>query len=155
MTGLARVPYAGGQVFGLLARRAGGFHVRYPRDGRHVEANLSKQVLAEIEPRGRVRTIYTMSSGKPSTPTVVGHFQVYSKTPGVNSEGMVDSNYFIRGYAIHGYPEVPTYAASHGCLRVPIPDAPAIYAWVQTGTPVDVYDDYGGGSRNVSSHAGP
>ena len=36
---------------------------------------------------------------------------------------MVDSNYFIRGYAIHGYAEVPTYAASHGCLRVPIPDA--------------------------------
>ena len=84
-------------------------------------------MLAEIEPGGRVRTIYTMSSGKPSTPTVIGHFRVYSKTPGTNSEGMVDSNYFIRGYAIHGYAEVPTYAASHGCLRVPIPDAAAIY----------------------------
>jgi L,D-transpeptidase catalytic domain len=155
MTGLARVPYAGAQVWGLLARRAGGFHVRYPGDGRHVEADLTRQVLAEIEPGGRVRTLYTMSSGKPSTPTVIGRFQVYSKTPGFNSEGMFDSNYFIRGYAIHGYAEVPTYAASHGCLRVPIPDAPAIYAWVQTGTPVDVYNDYGGGSHNVSSHAGP
>jgi lipoprotein-anchoring transpeptidase ErfK/SrfK len=118
--------------------------VRDPRAGRHVEANLTKQVLAEIEPGGRVRAIYTMSSGKPSTPTVLGRFQVYLKTPGVNSEGMVDSNYFIRGYAIHGYPEVPTYAASHGCLRVPIPDAPAIYAWVHTGTPVDVYDEGAG-----------
>ena len=68
-----------------------------------------------------------MSSGKPSTPTVIGRFRVYTKTPGVNSEGMVDSNYFIRGYAIHGYAEVPTYAASHGCLRIPIPDAPAVY----------------------------
>jgi lipoprotein-anchoring transpeptidase ErfK/SrfK len=101
---------------------------------------LSKQVLAEIEPGGRVRTIYTMSSGKPSTPTVLGRFQVYLKTPGINSEGMVDSNYFIRGYAIHGYAEVPTYAASHGCLRVPIPDAAEIYAWVQLGTRVDVYE---------------
>jgi peptidoglycan hydrolase-like protein with peptidoglycan-binding domain len=155
MTGLARVPYAGARVWGLLARGAGGFHVRYRGDGRHVEADLSKQVLAEIEPGGRVRTIYTMSSGKPSTPTVIGHFQVYSKTPGVNSEGMVDSNYFIRGYAIHGYAEVPTYAASHGCLRVPIPDAAAIYAWVQVGTPVDVYKDDGGGSRNVRGNAGP
>lgn len=155
MTGLARVPYAGGQVWDRLQRGAGSFHVRYARDGRHVEADLTRQVLAEIEPGGRVRTIYTMSSGKPSTPTVIGHFQVYSKTPGVNSEGMVDSNYFIRGYAIHGYAEVPTYAASHGCLRVPIPDAPAIYAWVQTGTPVDVYNEHGGGSHNVSSHAGP
>jgi hypothetical protein len=139
LTGLARVPSTDAQVFHLLARRAGRFHVRYPRDGSHVEANLAEQVLAEIEPGGRVRRIYTISSGKPSTPTVLGRFRVYLKTPGENSEGMVDSNYFIRGYAIHGYHEVPTYAASHGCLRVPIPDAPAIYAWVQVGMPVDVY----------------
>jgi peptidoglycan hydrolase-like protein with peptidoglycan-binding domain len=140
MTGLERVPAAGRKVFELLARGAGKFHVRYPGDGRHVEADLTKQVLAEIDPGGRVRTIYTTSSGKPSTPTVLGRFRVYEKTPGENSEGMVDSNYFIRGYAIHGYAEVPTYAASHGCLRVPVPDAPAIYEWVQVGTPVDVYN---------------
>ncbi|HEV3034050.1 MAG TPA: L,D-transpeptidase family protein [Solirubrobacteraceae bacterium] len=155
MTGLERVAYAGTQVFKLLARRAGSFHVRYPHDGRHVEANLTKQVLAEIEPGGRVRRIYTTSSGKPSTPTVIGRFQVYEKTPGENSEGMVDSNYFIRGYAIHGYAEVPTYAASHGCLRVPIPDAPSIYEWVRDGTPVDVYNEGAGGSARVRANAGP
>jgi len=155
MTGLQRIPYAGRKVFELLERRAGSFKVRYRSDGRHVEANLTKQVLAEIEPGGRVKSIYTISSGKPSTPTVIGRFRVYEKTPGENSEGMVDSNYFIRGYAIHGYAEVPTYAASHGCLRVPIPDAPAIYSWVQTGTPVDVYNEGGGGSSTVSNHAGP
>ena len=155
MTGLERIPYAGRRVFELLARRAGSFRVRYPGDGRHVEANLTKQVLAEIEPGGRVRRIYMMSSGKPSTPTVIGRFQVYEKTPGENSEGMVDSNYFISGYAIHGYAEVPTYAASHGCLRVPIPDAPAIYAWVRDGTPVDVYNEDGGGSAQVRANAGP
>ncbi len=155
MTGLERVAAAGPKVFELLQRGAGVFHVRYPRDGRHVEADLTRQVLAEIEPGGRVKTIYTMSSGKPSTPTVIGRFRVYEKTPGTNSEGMVDSNYFIRGYAIHGYAEVPTYAASHGCLRVPIPDAAAIYAWVQEGTPVDVYNEDGGGSARVSADAGP
>jgi len=155
MTGLERIAYAGRQVFALLARHAGGFRVRYRRDGRHVEANLTKQVLAEIEAGGRVRRIYTMSSGKPSTPTVVGRFQVYMKTPGENSKGMVDSNYFISGYAIHGYAEVPTYAASHGCLRVPIPDAPTIYSWVHLGTPVDVYDEDGGGSARVRANAGP
>ncbi len=68
---------------------------------------------------------------------------------------MVDSNYFIRGYAIHGYAEVPTYAASHGCLRVPVPDAPAIYSWVQYGTPVDVYNEDGHGSSLASANAGP
>jgi hypothetical protein len=155
MTGLARVPYTNQAVFKKLQEGAGTFHVLYRRDGRHVEADLTRQVLAEIEPGGRVRTLYTMSSGKPSTPTVIGHFNVYSKTFGTNSEGMVDSNYFIRGYAIHGYAEVPTYAASHGCLRVPIPDAAAIYSWVQEGTAVDVYNEGGGGSHSVNSHAGP
>jgi peptidoglycan hydrolase-like protein with peptidoglycan-binding domain len=155
MTGLERIPYAGTRVFERLQRGEGSFHVRYRQDGRHVEANLTKQLLAEIEPGGRVYRIYTTSSGKPSTPTVIGRFRVYEKTPGENSEGMVDSNYFIRGYAIHGYAEVPTYAASHGCLRVPIPDAPSIYGWVREGTPVDVYNQEGGGSSRVSPDAGP
>ena len=96
-----------------------------------------------------------MSSGKPETPTVIGRFRVYEKTPGFNAKGMLDSNYFIAGYAIHGYAEVPTFAASHGCLRVPIPNAASIFAWVQVGTPVDVYNEGSGGSHSVSGHAGP
>ena len=155
LTGLARVSSTNRSFFRRLQHGGGAFHVRYRHHGRHVEADLTRQVLAEIEPGGRVHAVYEMSSGKPSTPTVVGRFQVYSKTPGVNAKGMVDSNYFIRGYAIHGYPEVPVYAASHGCLRVPVPNATAIYAWVRLGTPVDVYNESGGGSHRVSEHAGP
>ena len=155
MTGLERIAYSGGQVFSRLARGEGAFRVRYRGDGRHVEADLTRQVLAEIEPGGRVRAIYTMSSGKPSTPTVIGRFRVYRKEPGINSHGMVDSSYFISGYAIHGYAEVPTYAASHGCLRVPIPNAAEIYAWVGEGTPVDVYFEDGAGSSRVRSNVGP
>ncbi|MBA3808506.1 MAG: L,D-transpeptidase family protein [Solirubrobacterales bacterium] len=155
MTGLERSAYTGRRVFELLERGAGGFRVHYPHDGRHIEGDLTRQVLVEIEPGGRVRSIYTMSSGKPSTPTVIGRFQVYNKEPGTNSHGMVESSYFIRGYAIHGYAEVPTYAASHGCLRVPIPDAAAIYNWVSYGMPVDVYNENGGGSTHVRGNAGP
>jgi peptidoglycan hydrolase-like protein with peptidoglycan-binding domain len=155
MTGLERVPSTNLTVFKKLEEGAGTFHVRYPQDGRHVEGDLTRQVLAEIEPGGRVRELLTMSSGKPSTPTVIGRFRVYEKTFGTNSEGMVDSNYFIRGYAIHGYAEVPTYAASHGCLRIPIPDAASVYAWVREGTPVDVYNESGGGSHKVKGNAGP
>jgi L,D-transpeptidase catalytic domain len=155
LTGLARVSFTDRSFFRRLQHGGGIFRVRYRRDGRHVEADLTRQVLAEIEPGGRVHAVYEMSSGKPSTPTVVGRFRVYSKTLGVNAKGMVDSNYFIRGYAIHGYAEVPVYAASHGCLRVPIPNAAAIYAWVRLGTPVDVYNESGGGSHHVSVHAGP
>jgi lipoprotein-anchoring transpeptidase ErfK/SrfK len=52
---------------------------------------------------------------------------------------MLDSNYFTGGYAIHGYPDVPNYAASHGCIRVPNPDAPAIYGWIALGNRIEVY----------------
>jgi peptidoglycan hydrolase-like protein with peptidoglycan-binding domain len=167
-TGLALIAYqkvtgqpltgvSDARIFGLLVRRAGTFHVLYPGDGTHVEANLTQQVLAEINRGGHVRLIYDMSSGKPSTPTVLGRFHVYEKTPGINSEGMVDSNYFIRGYAIHGYAEVPNYAASHGCLRIPIPDAPAVFSWVRVGYAVDVYSGGAGApaTQTVSANAGP
>jgi L,D-transpeptidase-like protein/putative peptidoglycan binding protein len=153
--GLDRVAFTNTGFFKAIERGWGRFRVRYRGDGRHVEADLTRQVLAEIDTGGRVQAIYQMSSGKPSTPTVVGRFRVYEKTPGFNAKGMLDSNYFISGYAIHGYAEVPTFAASHGCLRIPIPDAGAVFAWVQIGTPVDVYNEGGGGSGRVRANAGP
>jgi lipoprotein-anchoring transpeptidase ErfK/SrfK len=110
----------------------GRWKVRHPHDGRHVEADLSMQVLVLVDGAKVVRIQHT-SSGKPSTPTILGRFRVYRKDFGTNSEGMVDSNYFIRGYAIHGYYTVPTYNASHGCLRVPIADALTIYNWLHYG----------------------
>jgi lipoprotein-anchoring transpeptidase ErfK/SrfK len=61
------------------------------------------------------------------------------KSYGTNAKGMVHSSYFIRGYAIHGYASVPIYNASHGCLRVPIPEADYIFDWVRLGTIVDTY----------------
>lgn len=138
LTGMARTQIATREVFDKLVRGAGYFKVRYPDHGHHVEADLTHQVLALID-KGKVQRIYPISSGKPSTPTILGSFSVYSKTPGTNAKGMVYSNYFIRGYAIHGYAEVPVYPASHGCLRVPVPDAIPIYNWVQYGDRVDVY----------------
>jgi len=138
VTGMARTMDASAEVFRRLAHGAGRFPVRFPRHGKHVEANLSLQVLVLIHGR-RVQRIYPMSSGKPSTPTVLGSFRFYSKTPGTNAKGMVYSSYFIRGYAVHGYASVPPYGASHGCLRVPIPDAIPIYQWIGLGDRIDVY----------------
>lgn len=138
VNGLARVTTLSPAVVDRALRGVGGFRVRYPQQGHHVEANLAWQVLALID-HGKVVRAYTTSSGKPSTPTVLGTFRFYMREPGTNSHGMVDSTYFIRGYAVHGYAEVPTYAASHGCLRVPIPDAFAIYSWIHLGDQVDVY----------------
>ncbi len=88
---------------------------------------------------GRSSAIYPTSTGAPATPTILGSFRVYRKDFGTNSLGMVHSSYFIRGYAIHGYRSVPAYNASHGCLRVPVPDALSIWRWVRYGTRVDTY----------------
>src|SRR4051794_7217706 len=96
------------KILRMLIDRKGAFQAKYPGHGRHVEADISRQVLALINPGGRGFRVYHTSSGKPSTPTVLGSYRFYRKDFGTNSHGMVHSNYFIRGYAIHGYASVPT-----------------------------------------------
>jgi hypothetical protein len=138
MRGWSRVAFASSDVIRGLLAGSGTFKARHPEHGKHVEADLSRQVLVLLN-GSRVYRIYTVSSGKASTPTVLGRFKVYSRQLGTNSHGMVDSSYFIGGYAIHGYAEVPSFPASHGCLRVPIPNAFSIYSWLRIGDRVDVY----------------
>ena len=121
-----------------LLAGVGTFHVRYPKDGTHVEGDLSRQLLAEIN-GSQVKWIYPISSGKPSTPTVLGRFQVYYRVPGYLPDGMYFSSFFFRGYAIHGYNPAPDYPASHGCMRLPIIDAISVFDWVNYGDWVDVY----------------
>ena len=134
---MPRIGIAGGKVIrGVLAGR-GAWKVRYPKLGRHVEADLSQQVLNLVD-QGRVVRTFTTSSGAPVTPTIIGRFRVYRKDPGTNAIGMVHSSYFRGGYAIHGYISVPNYPASHGCLRVPIPDAWTIFRWLRYGDRVVV-----------------
>jgi hypothetical protein len=138
VTGMPRRFDASSPIMRAIARGAGSFRIRRPAHGRHIEADLSRQVIALIS-GGRVERIYPVSSGAPSTPTIRGAFRVYAKTPGTNFKGMVDSAYFSGGYATHGYFSVPAFPASHGCLRVPIPDARSLFRWIHVGTRVDVY----------------
>jgi hypothetical protein len=120
----------------------GSFTVRYPDQGRHVEGNLGKQVAALIN-GSKVYWIFPISSGKPSTPTILGSFRVYRRVPGYLPDGMYYSDFFIRGYALHGYDPSPDYPASHGCMRLPIQDAIAAFNWLQIGDWVDVYQGTG------------
>ena len=135
---LARNGYAGTRVYSLVLRGRGAFKPRFPTAGRHVEFDWSRQVLALID-RGRARRVYHASSGKASTPTVFGAFRFYRKQPGTNSHGMLHSNYFVGGYAVHGYPSVPIYPASHGCIRVPNPNAYDIDRQISLGQRIFVY----------------
>jgi hypothetical protein len=127
-----------GATVSALLNGKGVFHVRHPHDGTHIEGNLSQQLLAEIY-GSKVFRIYPISSGKPSTPTVLGHFRVYQRDPGYLPDGMYYSSFFYGGYAIHGYNPAPDYPASHGCMRLPIIDAISVFSWLTYGDVVDVY----------------
>jgi hypothetical protein len=117
---------------------AGVFKVRFPRQGRHAEGDLTHQVLALVD-GSQVKDIFPISSGAPWSPTILGSYQVYQRTPGYLPDGMYYSDFFIRGYAIHGYDPAPDYPASHGCMRLPIQDAVFVYDWLGYGDWVDTY----------------
>ncbi len=116
----------------------GAYKVRHPGSGTHVEAPLSKQVIVFAKGDKPI-AVYPISSGKPSTPTITGHFNFYMVQPGYNAEGMYYSFYFYGGYAVHGYESVPNYAASHGCLRTFIADQPEIYNRISYGEDIFVW----------------
>lgn len=139
--GMGRDGYAIGPVYAMVMRGDGAFKLRYPTSGthgKHVEFDWSRQVLV-LADRGRPYRVYHTSSGTPVTPTVFGSYRFYRQDYGTNAKGMVHSSYFIGGYAIHGYPSVPNYPASHGCLRVPIPSALSIFNWIDIGDPIQTY----------------
>jgi hypothetical protein len=135
---MARSTRAGkGLVKSVFAGR-GGYHVLHPNAGEHLEAPLSKQVLVFTK-GDKPFAIYPVSSGKPSTPTVTGHFTFIRTEPGYNSHGMYYSFYFYGGYAVHGYESVPDYPASHGCIRTFIADQPEIYERIHYGESIFVF----------------
>ena len=136
--GMGRDGYAMKSVYAKVFRRQGAYKLRYPKAGKHVEFDWSRQVLV-LAAKGRPVRTYHTSSGTPATPTVFGTYKFYLQTPGTNAKGMVHSSYFIRGYAIHGYASVPNYPASHGCLRVPVPNAASIFGWIDIGDTIFSY----------------
>jgi L,D-transpeptidase catalytic domain len=125
-------------IFQKLLMGKGAFQPRY-HEGHHVEVDISRQVMALVD-GDKVAAVFHVSTGKPSTPTVRGTYHFYRKDAGYNSEGMYYSVYFIRGYATHGYNPVPMHeAASHGCIRNPIPFSTYIYNWINLGDAIHVY----------------
>jgi hypothetical protein len=93
--------------------------------GSHLEVSKTRQVLMTVQD-GRVTQIVHVSTGATgNTPT--GSWRVYRKVTGWDWV-LWYPMYFLRGFAIHGYPSVPAYPASHGCVRVPMWVAPRLYA---------------------------
>jgi hypothetical protein len=120
----------------LWARLA---HAGIPRPrygGDHVEVDKARQVLFLVR-GGKVALVSEVSTGATGN-TPLGVWHVYSKVAGW-SWVLWYPNYFLRGFAVHGYPDVPPYPASHGCVRIPMWLAPSLYTQIPLGSAIYIY----------------
>ncbi len=108
-----------------------------------IEVNKAKQVLLYCKDGAVVWTL-EVSTGSPSVgvETPSGTWTILRKrtdSPG----GMYMPMYFYdtspSNLAIHGYPNIPTYPASHGCVRTQYWDQDVLYPLIAVGTNVYVY----------------
>jgi lipoprotein-anchoring transpeptidase ErfK/SrfK len=133
VNGLART----GRVDAALWRRI--LHARTPQPryrGNHVEVDKTRQVLFEVR-GGHVVLVVPVSTGATGN-TPLGIWHVYRRVAGFDWV-LYYPTYFLRGFAIHGYPSVPAFPASHGCVRVPMWVATRLYSMHPYGFTVYVY----------------
>jgi lipoprotein-anchoring transpeptidase ErfK/SrfK len=138
--GLARDGVAGARTIARL-RRAGPPSPETTAPGRRVEVYRSRGVTLLVD-NGRVVRAVHSSSGRPGWSTPGGTFSVVRKellSWSVPFQVLMPyASYFVGGIAFHGYSDVPAYPASHGCVRLSLPEAPFVYEFARPGTPVAV-----------------
>ncbi|MCW2999622.1 MAG: hypothetical protein JWN65_3171 [Solirubrobacterales bacterium] len=138
--GLLRDGVAGPLTKQKLAK-AGRPQPRGRGPARRIEVNRAKGVALLISGGRVVRAIH-VSTGGPGTETPSGTYTVFRKE--LRSWSVPFSvflpyaSYFNNGIAFHEYPDVPVSPASHGCVRVPAPEARGVYAFAAQGTTVVV-----------------
>jgi hypothetical protein len=126
----------------VRALAAGGDRPKPKHGGpAHVEVSLSQQVVMLVMKGGTVaRAIHVSSGAGGKTPA--GNFSVQSKATMSWSKPFKTwlpfASYFTGGYALHQYPIVPGYPASHGCVRMPSTEAQRVYAFATLHMPVFV-----------------
>lgn len=113
------------------------------RSGRVMEVDLDLQVLYVVD-TGHIDAILDISTGKASTPTPPGRFEVFRDVnawdPGPYGS-LYRPRYFVGGIAFHGFGSVPTSPASHGCVRLTLEAMDWVWAEniMPIGTDVWVY----------------
>lgn len=110
--------------------------------GKRLEVYRDRGVTLLVK-GGRTKRAIHVSTGAPGTITPSGSYEVFRKELQSWSvpfqTWLPYASYFNNGIAFHEYAEVPPYPASHGCVRVPAPDAPLVYRFAAIGTAVIVY----------------
>ncbi len=139
--GLPRTGLADARTRTALATAERPAPIKQGPSGRRLEVLIDRQVVLAIEDNQVVRTL-DVSTGKPSTPTPIGSFKVYAKFARWWSvpfrEWLLWAAPFDGGVATHQYPDVPPFAASHGCVRVTPSNAHWLFDFLSVGTPVNV-----------------
>jgi hypothetical protein len=107
------------------------------RKGTHFEVDQTKQVLYIVR-KGKIRTIVHVSTGANGY-TRNGVWTVYRQLDGYSGGGLYYPSYFDGRRAVHGWSSVPTYPASHGCVRTPMWIAPWLNDKAFIGMTVRVY----------------
>ena len=119
----------------------------------HVEIDITRQVLFLVDGSGAVTRILPISSGNDKryfdqgkwqvAHTPRGRFRIERKINGVRKASLGNlyyPNYFYGGVAIHGSNSVPSFPASHGCVRIPRFADRHFAQLVSVGMEVFVYD---------------
>jgi lipoprotein-anchoring transpeptidase ErfK/SrfK len=110
--------------------------------GHRIEVYTAKSVTLFVDGSTLVRALHS-SSGASGYETPPGAFQVFRKEEQSWSVPyqvwLPWASYFNGGIALHESAEVPAWPASHGCIRLPKPDAQFAYEFAPVGTPVQVY----------------
>jgi Putative peptidoglycan binding domain/L,D-transpeptidase catalytic domain/PKD domain len=106
------------------------------RGGDYIEVDKTRQVLMVVR-EGIVTKVVHVSTGATGN-TPLGSWHVYRKVGGWDWV-LWYPMYFKGGFAIHGYPSVPAFPASHGCVRVPMWIAPTLFGTNDYGTTVVVH----------------
>ena len=110
------------------------------RHFRHIEIHKGRQIMIIVGRYGKVlRTIHVSTAG-PGHVTPAGHWHVYAKYrmswSNLFNVWLPWASYIVGGIAIHGFDSVPGVPASHGCIRVPMPEAPYVYKRAKLHSPV-------------------
>jgi lipoprotein-anchoring transpeptidase ErfK/SrfK len=132
---------------------AAGAKVQPAATKRVIVVSLKDHKLALVED-GKVKKIYSVAVGKPSTPSPVGTFIIARRVmnptyshdgrivpPGPNNPvGTRWMGLSIPGYGIHGtnVPNSIGKAASHGCIRMAKKDLEELYPMVEVGDTVEL-----------------
>jgi len=107
------------------------------RPANHIEIDQTKQVIYVVQ-RGEIAFIVHTSTGAGGA-TRDGVFYVNRKIAGYSPNSLYYPSYFDGGRAVHGWPDVPAYPASHGCSRVPYWTAIWLHSIMGYGMQVRVY----------------